>query len=159
MQWALLLPFQTKTKLRSGKVTLACTRSDHHWVVGCLFPVLFPPHQRRHSTLFHAAPGASLASDYRKHITQTRFPQPSRGHSWTGHPQSRISAPRANQEVIDILYQTKISFLNQTIERYLNPNLYFYEPHKIIQMKAGKIIGIYLEIGLLSREETDFLFS
>lgn len=50
-------------------------------------------------TTEHTAPcsstGAIRASDHRKHITQTPFPQPSRGHSWTGHPQSRISAPES----------------------------------------------------------------
>lgn len=60
--------------------------------------------------------------------------------------------PTASQEVIDAFYKTRISFLNQTPGRYLSPNPISMSHMEIIQMKAGKTIGVYLEISLISKK-------
>ena len=58
------------------------------------------------------------------------FPNPEDGIPGLVIPNPEFLHLTANQVVIDTLYKTKISFLNQTIGRYMNPNPYFYEPHR-----------------------------
>lgn len=67
-------------------------------------------------------------------------------------PSPGVLRQTANQEVIDALYKTRISFLNQTRGRCLGSNPISMSHMEIIQMKAGKTIGVYLEISLVSKK-------
>lgn len=101
----------------------------------------------------HAAPrssrGATLVLRLRKHMACTPF-SPEEGLPGLVIPNPDFLQLTANQEVMDIFYKTRISFLNQTIGRYLNPNSRFYEPHRNYPNERRQ------DKGYLSRDQPHF---
>lgn len=100
--------------------------------------------------LLRAAPeGPRWSSDYRKHMACTPF-SPEEGIPGSVIPNPDFLHLTANQEVIDIFYKTRISFLNKTIGRCLNPNSCFYEPHRNYPNERRQ------DNGYLSRDQPHF---
>ena len=110
VEWVLLLPFHRQEKLRSGEVHQLAQGQFTLGRWGCL------------QGLWQCS---SLST-----LCVLSFPHCSEGIPGLVIPSSEFQHLTSTQEVTDSLYKTRISFLNQIIGRYLNPNPYFYQPYR-----------------------------